>query len=265
MGGRARAHHRRPRDLQRGDRPRAARGGRRARRRVHDVPRLPQPHALEEGARRLHLARSSTSTARTQSPSSSTRSRISASTTARRPASRSRRTTSSSRRRRRRSSPSTRSASQKVEQAYEHGLITESERHESIVNIWTEATETVAEAMVDEPERAEPDLHDGQLGCTRLVRAASPARRHARPDGESEGRDHRAPDQGQLHGRPVGARVLHLDPRCPQGPRRHGAPHGRLGLPDAASRRRLAGRDHPRARTASRRSSSSCRSSCRTA
>src|SRR6476620_6526413 len=36
----------------------------------------------------------------------------------------------------------------KVEQAYEHGLITESERHESIVNIWTEATETVADAMV---------------------------------------------------------------------------------------------------------------------
>src|SRR5207253_1491077 len=36
---------------------------------------------------------------------------------------------------------------QKVEQAYEHGLITESERHESIVNIWTEATDTVADAM----------------------------------------------------------------------------------------------------------------------
>jgi DNA-directed RNA polymerase subunit beta' len=36
----------------------------------------------------------------------------------------------------------------KVEDAYEHGLITESERHESIVNIWTEATEKVAAAMV---------------------------------------------------------------------------------------------------------------------
>ena len=94
--------------------------------------------------------------------------------------------------------------------------------------------------------RAEPDLHDGQLRSPRIVQADPPARRHARPDGESEGRDHRAPDQGQLHGGPVGARVLHLDPRRPQGPRRHGAPHGRLGLPDAAARRRLAGRDHPR-------------------
>src|SRR5438094_2176675 len=36
----------------------------------------------------------------------------------------------------------------KVEQAYEHGLITEGERHESIVNIWTEATDTVADAMI---------------------------------------------------------------------------------------------------------------------
>ena len=93
---------------------------------------------------------------------------------------------------------------------------------------------------------AQPDLHDGQLRSPWILQADPPARRHARPDGESEGRDHRAPDPGQLHGGPVGARVLHLDPRRPQGSRRHGAPHGRLGLPDAASRRRRPGRDHPR-------------------
>jgi DNA-directed RNA polymerase subunit beta' len=44
----------------------------------------------------------------------------------------------------------------KVEQAYEHGLITESERHESIVNIWTEATETVADAMVENLNELNP-------------------------------------------------------------------------------------------------------------
>src|SRR6185369_9084726 len=44
----------------------------------------------------------------------------------------------------------------KVEQAYEHGLITESERHESIVNIWTEATEKVAEAMVENLNELNP-------------------------------------------------------------------------------------------------------------
>jgi DNA-directed RNA polymerase subunit beta' len=35
----------------------------------------------------------------------------------------------------------------KVEAQYERGLITDEERHESIVNIWTEATDTVAAAM----------------------------------------------------------------------------------------------------------------------
>ena len=96
-----------------------------------------------------------------------------------------------------------------------------------------------------QPRRAQPDLHDGQLGRPRIVQADPPARRDARPDGQPEGRDHRAPDQGQLHGGPVGARVLHLDPRRPQGPRRHGAAHRRLRLPDASSRRRRPGRDRP--------------------
>ena len=95
------------------------------------------------------------------------------------------------------------------------------------------------------PRRAQPDLHDGQLGCPRLVLADPPAGRHARPDGQPEGRDHRAADQGQLHGRPDRARVLHLDPRRPQGSRRHGAAYRRLGLPDPAPGRRRPGRDHP--------------------
>ncbi len=36
----------------------------------------------------------------------------------------------------------------RVEDAYDQGLITESERHEQITSIWTEATDKVAEAMV---------------------------------------------------------------------------------------------------------------------
>jgi DNA-directed RNA polymerase subunit beta' len=44
----------------------------------------------------------------------------------------------------------------KVEQAYEHGLITEAERHESIVNIWTEATDTVADAMIENLNELNP-------------------------------------------------------------------------------------------------------------
>ena len=134
-----------------------------------------------------------------------------------------------------------------VEAQYERGLITEAERHESIVEHLDRGDRHRRGRDGDDALRAQPGLHDGQLGSARIVQADPPARRHARPDGESEGRDHRAPDQGQLHGGPVGARVLHLDPRRPQGPRRHRAAHGRLGLPHAPPRRRRAGRDRPRA------------------
>ena len=132
-----------------------------------------------------------------------------------------------------------------LEAQYERGLITEEERKDSIVNVWTEATDTVGRGHGRRALQDESDLHDGQLRSAWILQADPPAGRHARPHGESEGRHHRAPDQGQLHGGPVGARVLHLDARRPQGTRRHGAPHGRLGLPDAASRRRLAGRHRP--------------------
>ena len=134
----------------------------------------------------------------------------------------------------------------KAQRNYDRGLITEDERHEQVVSLWNKATDEVGEAMLRNLLRAEPGVHDGELGCSRIVQADPPAGRHARADGESEGRDHRAPDQVQLHGRPVGARVLHLDARCPQGPGRHGAAHGRLGVPDPASGGRVAGRDHPR-------------------
>ena len=53
---------------------------------------------------------------------------------------------------------------------YDRGLITQDERHETIVNIWTEVTDKVAEAMEVEPRRAEPRVHDGQLGRARVVR-----------------------------------------------------------------------------------------------
>ena len=94
-----------------------------------------------------------------------------------------------------------------------------------------------------QPPRAQPDLHDGQLRSPRIVQADPPAGGHARPDGQPEGRDHRASDQGQLHGGPVGAGVLHLHPRRPEGARRHRAADGRLRLSDAAPRRRRPGRD----------------------
>ena len=97
-----------------------------------------------------------------------------------------------------------------------------------------------------QPRRAEPHLHDGRLGSARIVQTDPSAGRDARSDGQPERGDHRAADQGQLHGGALGPRVLHLHPRCPKGPRRHGAEDGRLRLPHPPSGRRRPGRHRAR-------------------
>jgi DNA-directed RNA polymerase subunit beta' len=77
---------------------------------------------------------------------------------------------------------------EKVEQAYEHGLITESERHESIVNIWTEATETVAQAMTDNLQELNPIYMMANSGArgsfTQLRQLAGMRGLMANPKGE---------------------------------------------------------------------------------
>ena len=76
----------------------------------------------------------------------------------------------------------------KVEQAYEHGLITESERHESIVNIWTEATDTVADAMMDNLNELNPIYMMANSGArgsfTQLRQLAGMRGLMANPKGE---------------------------------------------------------------------------------
>ena len=76
----------------------------------------------------------------------------------------------------------------KVEQAYEHGLITESERHESIVNTWTEATETVAQAMTDNLQELNPIYMMANSGArgsfTQLRQLAGMRGLMANPKGE---------------------------------------------------------------------------------
>ncbi len=103
---------------------------------------------------------------------------------------------------------------------------------------------------VPQPDRA----HVG-LRCPRQRRPDASARRHAWPDGQAVRRDHRDADQVQLPRRSVGAGVLQLDPRCPQGLGRYGPQDGRLGLPDpqALRRRPERRRQRPRLRHAQRR------------
>ena len=149
----------------------------------------------------------------------------------------------------------TRELAKEFEQQYNDGLITQGEKYNKVVDAWSKSTDRDrrrddARNLVDQEGRRRSrcagqfDLHDGALRCARFARADAPACRHARPDGEAVGRDHREPDHLQLQGRSVGARVLQLDARRPQGSRRHRLEDGELGLPDAASGRRGAGLHH---------------------
>ena len=118
---------------------------------------------------------------------------------------------------------------------------------------WTHARERdhhrddAPRVETDEPKRGYVNpiylmAHSGARGGVEQIRQLAGMRGlMAKPSGE----DHRDADQGQLPRRPVGARVLQLDARCPQGSGRYGAEDGRLGLPDAqAGRRRAERRDH---------------------
>ena len=107
-----------------------------------------------------------------------------------------------------------------VEKQYRDGVITNGERYNKVIAIWSEVTDKVAKEMfmaMDEREkatqRAEPDPRHGGLRRARFRAADSPARRHARPDGQAVGRDHRDADPRELPRRPERAAVLHLDAR----------------------------------------------------
>src|ERR671929_148526 len=76
----------------------------------------------------------------------------------------------------------------KVEQQYARGLITEEERHEIIVNLWTEATEAVAEATEDSLHELNPIYmmaNSGARGSFTQIRQLSGMRGlMANPKGE---------------------------------------------------------------------------------
>ena len=111
---------------------------------------------------------------------------------------------------------------------YNNGFLTEEERRGKVEEIWREADVQITAATKANFNAAQPDLHDGHLRRPRRHQADPSARRLARPDGQPEGRDRRAAREVELHRGPLGARVLHLHPRRPQGSRRHRPAHRRL-------------------------------------
>ena len=144
---------------------------------------------------------------------------------------------------------------QEIEKLYLDGTISARERFNNVINIWSAVTDEISAAMISEMKRIsletdepEPALRHGRLRVARQQAADPPAGRDARPDVQAFGRDHR--DAHRLEP-PRGAErpaVLHLDPRRPEGPGRHGPQDGQLGLPDPQARRRGPGGHHRTAR-----------------
>ncbi len=96
----------------------------------------------------------------------------------------------------------TRDLAKEFEQQYNDGLITQGEKYNKVVDAWSKCTEQIADEMMREISSVEEvrgrprgadqlDLHDGAFRRARLAGADAAARRHARPDGEAVGRDHR--------------------------------------------------------------------------
>ena len=88
----------------------------------------------------------------------------------------------------------------KVETQFRRGIITDGERRQKEVEIWTTATDEVRTAMENDPQGREvqPHRHDGRLGCPREHDAGPPDRRHARPGGQPPRRHDPPADQVEL-------------------------------------------------------------------
>ena len=84
----------------------------------------------------------------------------------------------------------------KVESQFRRGIITDGERRQKEVEIWTKATDEVkADGGDPQGREVQPHRHDGGLGCPRQHDAGPPDRRHARPGGQPSRRHDPPPDQ----------------------------------------------------------------------
>ena len=93
----------------------------------------------------------------------------------------------------------------KVEAQYLEGAITNGERYNKVIAIWSEVTEKIADAMFGEMEELDkagrnfnPVYIMADSGARGIEAADPPAGRHARPDGQAVGRNHRDADHVEL-------------------------------------------------------------------
>jgi len=150
-----------------------------------------------------------------------------------------------------------------IENQYTSGLVTNGERYNKVVDIWSHTNDQVAKAMMDklgkeevkdeghlrfQRPRRERRLYDGRLRRPWFGGADQAARRYARPHGQAVWRDHRDADHIELQGRPHRAGVLQLHPRRAKGSGRHRPEDRELRLPDTTPCRYCPGSGGYRAR-----------------
>ena len=107
---------------------------------------------------------------------------------------------------------------------YRRGLITDEERYNEVIEVWTKAKDQVTKAVGERARPVRPGDDDGQVGRQGQHPADPPDGRHARPDGRPVGPHHRPADPLEL---PRGLTVLEYFIST------HGA---RKGLADTALR-----------------------------
>ena len=140
-------------------------------------------------------------------------------------------------------------------------MITDGERYNKVIDVWTRTTNQVAEHLFEHLQRIQDGFNpvfmmadSGARGSKEQIRQLAGMRGlMAKPQKKltgGTGEIIESPDHGQLPRRPVGSRILHLHARRAEGSGRHGAQDRRRRLPDPPSRRRGAGRGHPRWTTA---------------
>ncbi len=128
---------------------------------------------------------------------------------------------------------------------YDRGNITEVERYNTVIDLWTHARDRITEQMMEDLRSDQRKDESGKLrpylnpiflmanSGARRHRADSPVGRHARPDGQAQRHHHRDAHQGQLPRGAKRAGVFQLHPRRTQGLGRYCAEDGGLWLSDA--------------------------------
>ena len=139
-----------------------------------------------------------------------------------------------------------------VEKQYRSGAITDGERYNKIVDVWTQANDEISNMMM----RTLEHNHGRSEFNPVFIMADSGARGNKNQVRQLAGmRGLMAKPSGEIIERPIVSNfregltvsgILHLHARRPQGSGRHGAQDRRLRLHDAQAPRRGAGRDHQR-------------------